>query len=108
MAVQGVIVGLTEILCGLSAILFTFIATFSRSEKLELTMQKVLFYLLLASAASLWGVSLTGGTIWGDDYIAQPLSLICIVLAISARLNIKGKNVSFGANPHSIGRKEEE
>ena len=108
MAVAEFMVGLTEILCGLSAILFTFIATFSRSERLELTMQNVLFFLLLASAASLWGVSLTGGSIWGDDYIARPLSFICIVLAISARLNIKGKNVSFGANPHSIGRSEEE
>ena len=71
MAVAEFMVGLTEILCGLSAILFTFIATFSRSERLELTMQNVLFFLLIASAASLWGVSLTGGTIWGDDYIAS-------------------------------------
>ena len=37
-----------------------------------------------------------------------PFFTVCIIIAISARMNIRGINVSFGANPHSIGRKEEE
>jgi len=44
----------------------------------------------------------------GVKLSAKPLSVLCIVVAIAARLNIKGQNVSFGANPHSIGKKEEE
>jgi hypothetical protein len=30
------------------------------------------------------------------------------VIAIAARMNIKGENVSFGANPHTIGKSDEE
>ena len=49
-----------------------------------------------------------GGELWGSDYIPRPLALFCVILAVSARMNIKGENVSFGANPHSIGRMQEE
>ena len=42
----------------------------------------------------------------GSNYLPKPLSLVCIILAISARLNIRGTNVSFGANPHSIGKRK--
>jgi hypothetical protein len=33
--------------------------------------------------------------------------LICLILAFSAKMNIKGKNISFGANPHNINKKDE-
>jgi hypothetical protein len=50
------------------------------------------------------GFPFQGGTLWGSNYLPKPLSVVCIVLAISARMNIKGENVSFGANPHTIGK----
>ena len=31
-----------------------------------------------------------------------------VLIAVAARMNIKGTNVSFGANPHSIGRMNDE
>jgi len=95
---------LVQTFCGISAILFMFVATFSRSERAELLVQNIIFTTLLLAAASLWWLSLAGGSLWGSNYLPRPLSIVCIVLAIAARMNIKGENVSFGANPHSIGR----
>lgn len=99
---------LAEVLCASSAVLFTFIATFSRSPKAEAVVQNVIFFLLIAAAGVLWWLPSLGGELWGSDYLPRPLALFCIILAISARMNIKGENVSFGANPHSIGRMREE
>ena len=97
-----------EALCGTSAVLFTFIATFSRSPKAEAVVQNLIFVMLLGAAAVLWWIPAVGGELWGSDYLPRPLALFCVILAISARMNIKGENVSFGANPHSIGRAHEE
>lgn len=99
---------LVQSFCGISAFLFMFVATFSRSEKAELAVQNIIFTSLLLAAASLWWLSLAGGSLWGSNYLPKPLSIVCVVLAIAARMNIKGENVSFGANPHSIGKKTEE
>ncbi|RJU96126.1 MAG: hypothetical protein DWC00_03745 [Candidatus Poseidoniales archaeon] len=99
---------LVQSFCGISAFLFMFVATFSRSEKAELVVQNIIFTSLLMAAASLWWLSLAGGSLWGSNYLPKPLSIVCVVLAIAARMNIKGENVSFGANPHSIGKKSEE
>ena len=99
---------LAEALCGISAALFTFIATFSRSEKAEYMVQNLIAVTLILCAVVLWWLSLAGGSLWGSNYLPKPLSLVCIIIAISARMNIKGTNVSFGANPHSIGKAEDE
>ena len=99
---------LAEILCASSAVLFTFIATFSRSPTAENIVQNIIFVLLMAAAVVLWLLPSLGGELWGSDYLPRPLALFCIILAISARMNIKGENVSFGANPHSINRQTEE
>jgi hypothetical protein len=99
---------LAQSLCFLSAVLFAFIATFSRSEKAESAAQSAIAILLVASAATLWWLSLSGGELWGSNYLPKPLSLVCLILAFSARMNIKGKNVSFGANPHTIGKADQE
>ena len=99
---------LAEALCGLSAVLFTFIATFSRSEKAEYMVQNIIAGSLILCAVVLWWLALAGCSLWGSEYLPKPLSLVCIIIAISARMNIRGTNVSFGANPHSIGKKEEE
>ena len=99
---------LAEVLCASSAVLFTFIATFSRLPKAESVVQNIIFVLLIAAAVVLWSLPSLGGELWGSDYLPRPLALFCVILAISARMNIKGENVSFGANPHSIGRMREE
>jgi drug/metabolite transporter (DMT)-like permease len=99
---------LAEVLCATSAVLFTFIATFSRSPKAENIVQNIIFALLIAAAFVLWWLPTLGGELWGSDYLPRPLALFCVILAVSARMNIKGENVSFGANPHSIGRMREE
>ena len=97
-----------EVLCGVSAVLFTFIATFSRSPKAEAMVQNIIFVTLLLAAGVLWVLPSVDGELWGSSYLPRPLALFCVILALSARMNIKGENVSFGANPHSIGRMNEE
>jgi len=99
---------LAQSLCFISLIAFTFIATFSRNEKLELMAQNFIMTTLLLTAVVLWWLSLSGGELWGSNYLPKPLSVVCVIIAIAARLNIKGTNVSFGANPHTINKKSEE
>lgn len=104
----GVIEVLAQSMCFISLTAFIFIATFSRSEKLELMAQNFIMASLLATAGILWWLSLSGGELWGSNYLPKPLSLICVIIAIAAKLNIKGQNISFGANPHTIGKENYE
>ena len=99
---------LAQSMCFLSLTAFIFIATFSRNEKMELIAQNFIMFSLLLTAVILWWLSSAGGELWGSNYLPKPLAVLCVVVAIAARMNIKGQNVSFGANPHSIGRKEDE
>ena len=99
---------LAETLCGVAAVIFTFIATLSRSPSAERVAQNVISAVLVLAAVVLWWLSLAGGELWGSNYLPRPLSLFCVLIAIAARMNIKGTNVSFGANPHSIGRMSDE
>jgi hypothetical protein len=32
----------------------------------------------------------------------RPLAVLCILIALAARLNLKGKQLSQGMNPHQI------
>ncbi|RAH14472.1 MAG: hypothetical protein CMB20_003140 [Methanobacteriota archaeon] len=98
---------MSQSMCFISLIAFIFIATFSRSEKLELFAQNFIMFSLLITAGLLWWLSLADGELWGSNYLPKPLSLLCIIVAVAARMNIKGQNVSFGANPHSIKKKED-
>ena len=98
---------MAQSMCFISLIAFIFIATFSRSEKLELFAQNFIMFSLLITAGLLWWLSLADGELWGSNYLPKPLSLLCIIVAVAARMNIKGQNVSFGANPHSIKKKED-
>jgi hypothetical protein len=102
----GVIEVLAQSMCFISLTAFIFIATFSRSEKLELMAQNFIMFSLLITAGILWWLSLSGGELWGSNYLPKPLSVLCVIIAIAARLNIKGQNVSFGANPHTIGKSD--
>ena len=98
---------IAQSLCFISLIAFIFIASFSRSEKLELIAQNFIMFSLLLTAIVLWVLILSGGELWGSNYLPKPLSVLCIVVAIAAKLNIKGKNVSFGANPHNIRKNKD-
>ncbi|MDP6870384.1 MAG: hypothetical protein QGI21_06415 [Candidatus Poseidoniaceae archaeon] len=99
---------IAQSLCFISLFFFVFIASFSRSEKLELIAQNFIMISLLLTALVLWWLSLSGGELWGSNYLPKPLSLLCVIVAIAAKLNIKGENLSFGANPHTIGKNLEE
>ena len=99
---------LAQTMCFLSLVAFIFIATFSRNEKMELMAQNFIMFSLLLTAGILWWLSLAGGTLWGSNYLPKPLSVLCVVVAIAAKLNLKGQNVSFGANPHTIGKENHE
>ena len=50
---------LAEALCGISAVLFTFIATFSRSEKAEYMAQNIIAISLILCAIVLWWLALS-------------------------------------------------
>ena len=99
---------LAQSMCFVSLTAFVFIATFSRNEKMELMAQNFIMFSLLITAVILWWLSSLGGELWGSNYLPKPLSVLCVVVAIAARLNIKGQNVSFGANPHNIGKENNE
>jgi hypothetical protein len=61
----GVIEVLAQSMCFISLTAFIFIATFSRSEKLELMAQNFIMASLLATAGILWWLSLSGGRVMG-------------------------------------------
>ena len=84
---------MAQSMCFISLIAFIFIATFSRSEKLELFAQNFIMFSLLITAGLL-GVTLEMA-IMGFELPSKPLSLLCIIVAVAARMNIKGQNVSL-------------
>ncbi len=88
--------------CGIAAILFTLIASASRSEKIEKIVQNCLFFLLIIDSILLMIVYWQGVAIWGSTYIARPLALLCVIIAISSKVNLTGKQISQGTNPHQI------
>lgn len=102
MAEVSLIEQLTRASCGIAIILFMFIATFSRSEKLEKMAQRTLAIVSLTAAALLSYLAYTGGEFYGTVRLNTTLALICVVVAVGANLNIKGENLSHGANPHTI------
>jgi hypothetical protein len=102
MAEVSLIEQLTRTACGLAIILFIFIATFSRSPRLERMAQRVLAVVSLVAAELLGYLEYTDGVFYGTTRMNTTLALICAVVAVGANLNIKGENLSHGANPHTI------
>ena len=76
---QTTIEHLAEGLCGISAVLFTFIATFSRSTRGTFGAEHRLHVTSDCRCSRLWWLSLSGGDLWGSNYLPKPLSLVCIV-----------------------------
>jgi len=102
---------IAQMFCGLSLLGFMFIATASRSEKLESLVQWIVVICSLCAAIMLFWLWGAGGTIWGSEGMIRPLAVLSILIALAARLNLKGKQLSQGMNPHQImkeNRQEEE
>tara|TARA_B100002052_G_C15886065_1_gene601589 strand:- start:3239 stop:3592 length:354 start_codon:yes stop_codon:yes gene_type:complete len=102
------IVGLLETgsvsLCGIAVILWMSIGTFSRSEAGELLAQRIIALICLFSALLLFILHYMGGELWGSRNMARPMAVIAVIVAISAVMNIKGKDVQGETNPHKIAR----
>ena len=102
------IVGLLETgsvsLCGVAVILWMSIGTFSRSEAGELLAQRIIALICLFSALLLFILHYMGGELWGSRNMARPMAVIAVIVAISAVMNIKGKDVLGETNPHKIAR----
>ena len=99
---------ITSIFCGLSIFGFTFVATASRNPKVEILVQKIISICCFVAAFLLFIIALNGGSIWSSKKLVQPLIAVNIIIGISARINLRGKQVSQGMNPHQIGRLDQE
>ena len=95
---------LSQLRCGSTLMLWVLIATFSRTDKSENRAQWVMFSLALCTMISLIVLDLQNGSLWGSTYLPKPLAVLCLAFAFMARLNIKGRNISQGMNPHQIMR----
>ena len=91
-------------LCGIAVILWMSIGTFSRSEAGELFAQRAIALICIASAVLLFLLHYMGGELWGSRNMARPMAVIAVIVAISAVMNIKGKDVQGETNPHKIAR----
>ena len=101
---DDVLTQVTSITCGLTFIAFTFISLTSRRPGLEMKMQNLLSFLFIIDAILLIIIERSGGALWSSDAILLPLAVVCLMLAVAARLNLSGEQISQGANPHSIRR----
>lgn len=91
-----------QALCGATLLLWVLIASFSRSDLAEHRAQLVMRILSLAAAAVLAWMGIEGIPLWGSTYLPKPLALLCLIFALLAHLNIKGRDISRGMNPHQI------
>tara|TARA_B100000575_G_C22618814_1_gene384333 strand:+ start:107 stop:445 length:339 start_codon:yes stop_codon:yes gene_type:complete len=95
-------------MCGISVILWMSIGTFSRSMKGEIFAQRTIATLCVVSAFLLVALNFMGGELWGSKSVALPMALVAVIVAISASMNLKGKDVQGEANPHQIMKMKKE
>ena len=99
---------LSQVLCASTLMLWILIGTLSRSDASGNRAQWGMVVLALSTAASLVYLDFTGGSLWGSTYLPKPLAVLCLAFALLARLNIKGRSVSQGMNPHQIMKQNRE
>ncbi|MEE2759524.1 MAG: hypothetical protein VYA86_06065 [Candidatus Thermoplasmatota archaeon] len=92
----------SQLLCASTLMLWVLIATFSRTDKSENRAQWGMVILALCTMLSLIILDFQNGSMWGSEYLPKPLAVLCLAFAFMARLNIKGRNISQGMNPHQI------
>jgi len=93
---------MSQFSCGISMLGFMFIASASRSEKLESMVQWIVVVSSICAAVFLILLWNAGGGMWGSKAMVRPLAVLSILIAIAARLNLKGAQISQGMNPHQI------
>ena len=93
---------ITNIFCGIAIFGFTIIATASRKPKLEVFIQQIISFCCIVSAVLLFVLAINGGTMWSSKNLIPPLIALNIIITIAARMNLRGKQVSQGINPHQI------
>ncbi|RAH16344.1 MAG: hypothetical protein CMB56_001005 [Methanobacteriota archaeon] len=94
--------GVTNIFCGIAIFGFTVIATVSRSPKLEIILQQIISFSCIMASFLLFLLGVNGGKIWSSEKLIPPLIALNIIITIAARMNLRGKQVSQGMNPHKI------
>jgi len=99
---------LSQVLCASILMLWVLIATLSRNDQAENRAQWAMFILSLSATISLICLDVSGGTLWGSSYLPKPLAVLCLVFAFLARLNLKGRSISQGMNPHQIMKENRE
>ena len=99
---------LSQVLCASTLLLWILIANLSRNDESENRAQWGMVVLALSATASLIYLDSTGGSLWGSTHLAKPLAVLCLAFAFMARLNIKGRNISQGMNPHQIMKQNRE
>ncbi len=99
---------LTTIFCGIAIFGFTFVATASRNPKLEILIQQTISFCCIVAAVLLSIIAYNGGTIWSSKNLVPPLIALNLIITIAARMNLRGKQISQGMNPHQIGRLNQE
>lgn len=92
----------TNLFCGIAIFGFTIIATVSRNPKLEIILQQIISFSCITASFLLLLLAINGGTIWSSEKIIPPLIAINIIITIAARMNLRGKQISQGMNPHKI------
>ena len=70
--------------------------------------QRAIAMICLVSAVLLFVLHYMGGELWGSRNMARPMAVIAVIVAISAVMNIKGKDVQGETNPHKIARMRSE
>ena len=99
---------LSQVLCASTLMLWVLIGSLSRSDKAENRAQWAMFILALSATVSLIYLDVIGGNLWGSTFLAKPLAVLCLAFAFLARLNIKGRSISQGMNPHQIMKQNQE
>ena len=98
----GIVETISLTMCGLSIILWMSIGTFSRSIRGEVFAQRSIALLCITAALLLVVFNFMGGELWGSGNVALPMALVAVVVAISASMSLKGKDVQGETNPHEI------
>mgnify|MGYP005742130681 FL=1 len=98
----GIVETISLTMCGLSVILWMSIGTFSRSVRGEVFAQRAIASLCVIAALLLVVFNFMGGELWGSGNVALPMALVAVVVAISASMSLKGKDVQGETNPHEI------
>ena len=99
---------LSQLLCASTLMLWVLIATLSQSDEAEDRAQWAMVILSLSAMISLISLDVLGGSLCGSTYLPKPLAVLCLAFALLARLNIKGRTVSNGMNPHEIMKQNRE